>query len=79
MMFVNTVDREIFVLEIIRSLNFHVKNISSLDGSATLRVYAFKFFTHLIFIAYYTTSVYYDVCHCLLYTKRVLWCLLIIH
>ena len=30
-----TVDREIFTLKIIRGLNFCVKNISSLDGSAT--------------------------------------------
>ena len=31
----NTVDREIFALKIIRSLNFRIKYILSLDGSAT--------------------------------------------
>ena len=30
---VNTVDREIFTLKIIRGLNFYVKNISSLNDS----------------------------------------------
>jgi len=34
-MYIITVDREIFVLKIIRGLNFRIKNILSLDGSAT--------------------------------------------
>ena len=29
-----TVDREIFTVKIIRDLNFRIKNVSSLDGSA---------------------------------------------
>ena len=32
---INTVDWEIFALKIIRALNFRVKNILSLDSSAT--------------------------------------------
>ena len=49
-----TVDREIFALKIICSLNFRVKSISSLDGSASQRVSAFYFFAHLIFVVPHT-------------------------